>query len=68
MRISFDGLAIAWVISEYLQNAVKGKYIFATHYHQLTQLGGFLPGGKNYNMAVKEEGGSITFLAPSMIL
>lgn len=59
---TFDGLAIAWAISEYLHNVVKGKAIFATHYHQLTQLEGVLPGVKNYNMAVKEEGGSITFL------
>ena len=59
---TFDGLAIAWAISEYLHNVVKGKAIFATHYHQLTQLEGVLQGVKNYNMAVKEEGGSITFL------
>lgn len=59
---TFDGLAIAWAISEYLHNVVKGKAIFATHYHQLTQLEGVLPGVKNYNMAVKEEGGTITFL------
>jgi DNA mismatch repair protein MutS len=59
---TFDGLAIAWAITEYLHNVVKGKAIFATHYHQLTQLEGVLAGVKNYNMAVKEEGGSITFL------
>jgi len=59
---TFDGLSIAWAITEYLHNVVKGKTIFATHYHQLTQLEGVLPGVKNYNMAVKEEGGSITFL------
>jgi DNA mismatch repair protein MutS len=59
---TFDGLAIAWAISEYLHNVVKCKAIFATHYHQLTQLEGVLPGVKNYNMAVKEEGGTITFL------
>jgi DNA mismatch repair protein MutS len=59
---TFDGLAIAWAISEYLYNVVKAKAIFATHYHQLTQLEGVLPGVKNYNMAVKEEGGSIIFL------
>jgi DNA mismatch repair protein MutS len=59
---TFDGLAIAWAISEYLHNVVKARTIFATHYHQLTQLEGVLPGFKNYNMAVKEEGGSITFL------
>jgi DNA mismatch repair protein MutS len=59
---TFDGLAIAWAITEYLHNVIKGKAIFATHYHQLTQLEGVLPGVKNYNMAVKEDSGSITFL------
>lgn len=59
---TFDGLSIAWAISEYLHSKIKGKAIFATHYHQLTQLGETLPGVKNYNMAVKEEGDSITFL------
>ena len=59
---TFDGLSIAWAISEYLHNTVKAKAVFATHYHQLTQLEGILPGVKNYNMAVKEEKGSITFL------
>jgi DNA mismatch repair protein MutS len=59
---TFDGLSIAWAISEYLHNVIKSKTIFATHYHQLTQLEGILPGVKNYNMAVKEESGSITFL------
>ncbi|MCJ7444445.1 MAG: DNA mismatch repair protein MutS [Methanotrichaceae archaeon] len=59
---TFDGLSIAWAISEYLHNVVKCKTIFATHYHQLTQLECILPGLKNYNVAVKEEKGSITFL------
>ncbi len=58
---TFDGLSIAWAISEYLHNVVKAKAIFATHYHQITQLEGVLPGVKNYNMAVKEDAGSITF-------
>jgi DNA mismatch repair protein MutS len=59
---TFDGLSIAWAISEFLHSRIKGKAIFATHYHQLTQLGETLPGVVNYNMAVKEEGDSITFL------
>ncbi len=59
---TFDGLAIAWAVSEYLHTNVKAKTVFATHYHQLTQLEEVLPGIKNYNMAVKEERGSITFL------
>jgi len=59
---TFDGLSIAWAISEYLHNVIKCKTVFATHYHQLTQLEGVLQGLKNYNVAVKEDKGSITFL------
>lgn len=59
---TFDGLSIAWAISEYIHNKVRGKAVFATHYHQLTQLADILPGIKNYNMAVKEEGDSVVFL------
>jgi DNA mismatch repair protein MutS len=59
---TFDGLSIAWAISEYLHNSIKCKAVFATHYHQLTQLEGVLPGVRNYSIAVKEEKGNITFL------
>lgn len=59
---TFDGLAIAWSVTEHIHNRVRGKAVFATHYHQLTQLAGVLPGVKNYNMAVKEEGDSVVFL------
>ncbi|MEI8003139.1 MAG: DNA mismatch repair protein MutS [Methanothrix sp.] len=59
---TFDGLSLAWAISEYLHSHIKCKCVFATHYHQLTQLEGILPGVKNYSIAVKEEKGTITFL------
>ena len=59
---TFDGLSLAWAISEYLHSNIKCKCVFATHYHQLTQLEGILPGVKNYSIAVKEEKGNITFL------
>ncbi len=59
---TFDGLSIAWSITEYIHNRVRGKAVFATHYHQLTQLAGVLSGVKNYNMAVKEDGDSVVFL------
>jgi DNA mismatch repair protein MutS len=59
---TFDGLAIAWSITEHIHNKVRGKAVFATHYHQLTQLAEVLSGVKNYNMAVKEEGESVVFL------
>ena len=59
---TFDGLSLAWAISEYLHNHIKCRSVFATHYHQLTQLEGLLPGVRNYSIAVKEEKGAITFL------
>ena len=59
---TFDGLSLAWAISEFLHDRIKCKAVFATHYHQLTQLEGLLAGVKNYSIAVKEEKGSITFL------
>ncbi|VVB71664.1 DNA mismatch repair protein MutS [uncultured archaeon] len=59
---TFDGLSLAWAISEYLHNIIKCRAAFATHYHQLTQLEGMLPGVRNYSIAVKEEKGNITFL------
>ena len=59
---TFDGLSLAWAISEYLHSSIKCKCVFATHYHQLTQLEGILPGVRNYSIAVKEERGTITFL------
>ncbi|OPY54433.1 MAG: DNA mismatch repair protein MutS [Methanosaeta sp. PtaU1.Bin112] len=59
---TFDGLSLAWAISEHLHSSIKCKSVFATHYHQLTQLEGNLPGVRNYSIAVKEEKGTITFL------
>ena len=59
---TFDGLSLAWAISEFLHSHIKCKCVFATHYHQLTQLEGILPGVKNYSIAAKEEKGTITFL------
>ena len=62
---TFDGLSIAWAISEYLHNSIKCKAVFATHYHQLTQLEGVLPGVRNYSIAVKEEKGKYNIPAYS---
>lgn len=59
---TFDGLSLAWAISEYLHSSIKCKAVFATHYHQLTQLEGILSGVRNCSIAVKEEKGNITFL------
>lgn len=61
---TFDGLAIAWAVSEYLydHSKVGAKSLFATHYHQLTELSESLEGVKNYAMAVKEQGSEVVFL------
>ncbi len=59
---TFDGLAIAWAVVEYLQARTHAKTLFATHYHELTELADLLPGICNYHVAVKESGSSIVFL------
>jgi DNA mismatch repair protein MutS len=61
---TFDGLSLAWAIAEYLHDNPhhSAKTLFATHYHELTDLAKILPGARNYQMAVKESGGSIVFL------
>ncbi len=61
---TFDGLAIAWSVAEYISNPKKlgAKSLFATHYHELTALEGQLPGVKNYSIACKKRGDSVTFL------
>ncbi|MFZ5518283.1 MAG: DNA mismatch repair protein MutS [Candidatus Zhuqueibacterota bacterium] len=61
---TFDGLSIAWSVAEYLHNAshVAAKTLFATHYHELTELALILPRVKNYNVAVKEWGDKVIFL------
>ncbi|MHA1265425.1 MAG: DNA mismatch repair protein MutS [Candidatus Helarchaeota archaeon] len=59
---TFDGLSIAWAVAEYIHNRIKAKTLFATHYHELTELVNFLPGAKNFNVAVAESHGKIHFL------
>lgn len=59
---TFDGLGIAWAIIEYIHDVIGARTIFATHYHQLTQLSDKLPGVVNYSVAVAEEGEEIIFL------
>lgn len=61
---TFDGLSIAWAVVEYIHNKKKigAKTLFATHYHELTDLEGELDGVKNYRIAVKKRGDDITFL------
>ena len=59
---TFDGLSIAWAVAEYIHDNIGAKTLFATHYHELTELVNFLPGTKNYNIAVAESHGKIHFL------
>lgn len=59
---TFDGLSIAWSVIEYLTQKTRAKTLFATHYHELTELEGKLDGVKNYKINVRELGGSIVFL------
>ena len=59
---TFDGLSIAWAVVEFLSKKLKAKTLFATHYHELTELESFLDGVKNYKISVKEFNGTVIFL------
>ncbi|MEI6389932.1 MAG: DNA mismatch repair protein MutS [Verrucomicrobiota bacterium] len=59
---TFDGLSLAWSIVEHLHNLVGAKTLFATHYHELTELAARLPRLKNFNVAVREWHDQIVFL------
>jgi len=61
---TFDGISIAWSVAEYLHNhnEVKAKTLFATHYHELTDIALTLPGVKNYNVLVSEKDDRVVFL------
>jgi DNA mismatch repair protein MutS len=59
---TFDGLSIAWSVAEYLHDEVKARTLFATHYHELTELEMTRGGVKNFNIAVREWNDQIIFL------
>ncbi|HVF29752.1 MAG TPA: DNA mismatch repair protein MutS [Pyrinomonadaceae bacterium] len=61
---TFDGLSIAWAVAEYLHNSPEhsAKTLFATHYHELTELAENLPGAKNYQLTATERNGEVVFL------
>jgi len=59
---TFDGLSIAWAVAEHLHTEIGAKTLFATHYHELTELALAMPGVKNYNVAVREWGDQVVFL------
>jgi len=59
---TYDGVSIAWAVTEHIHERLGAKTIFATHYHELTQLADLLPAAAAYNVAVKEVGDDIVFL------
>jgi len=59
---TFDGLSIAWAVTEFISSRIKARTLLATHYHELTELEGKLPGVKNYCISVKKNGDDIIFL------
>lgn len=61
---TYDGLSIAWAVVEYIHNhpRLRARTLFATHYHELTQLSDLLPGVRNYNVAVSETENGVVFL------
>lgn len=61
---TYDGLSIAWAVIEHIHNHpnIRARTLFATHYHELTQLSELLPGVRNYNVAVSESDNNVVFL------
>jgi DNA mismatch repair protein MutS len=61
---TFDGLSIAWAVAEYLHDSADhaAKTLFATHYHELTELAEHLPGARNYQITAAERDGEVVFL------
>ncbi len=59
---TYDGMSLAWAVVEYLHDRVGARTLFATHYHELTELADLLPRVRNVNVLVKEEGQRIVFL------
>src|SRR5205814_4382995 len=59
---TYDGLAIAWAAIEYIHARTRARTLFATHYHELTELAERLSGVKNFHVSVKENAGGIVFL------
>ncbi len=59
---TFDGVSIAWAVTEYIHERLKARTLFATHYHELTELSAVMKGVRNLHVAVKEWGEGIVFL------
>lgn len=63
---TYDGLSIAWAVIEHLTDKIGAKTMFATHYHELTELENKMQGVKNYKISVKEINGGVVFLRKIM--
>jgi DNA mismatch repair protein MutS len=59
---TYDGLALAWAVIEHIHQRIRARTLFATHYHELTELAGQLPGVRNLHVSVKEAGDQVIFL------
>jgi DNA mismatch repair protein MutS len=59
---TYDGLALAWAVVEHIHEKIRAKTLFATHYHELTELAETMPGIRNLHVSVKESGEGILFL------
>ncbi len=59
---TYDGVGLAWAVGEHLHDQLGARTLFATHFHELTELGERLPGARNYTLAVKERGDQVIFL------
>jgi DNA mismatch repair protein MutS len=59
---TYDGLALAWAVVEHIHRTIRAKTLFATHYHELTELASQLEGVRNLHVSVKESGDQILFL------
>lgn len=59
---TFDGISIAWAVAEHIHDRIRAKTLFATHYHELTELANKLERARNVNVAVREWGGKVVFL------
>jgi DNA mismatch repair protein MutS len=59
---TYDGISIAWSVAEYIHDAIRARTLFATHYHELTELGEKLEHAKNVNVAVRDWQGDVVFL------
>ena len=59
---TYDGLALAWAVVEHIHQRIRARTLFATHYHELTELADQLPGVRNLHVSVKEAGDQVIFL------